>query len=291
MQGKTLKVIEYNLTYGAKDRYVNVLGFFRYRKNGNLYVIYVDLDTKYEILYYGSGHLKNNNLLAMACREDDVEIIKEYVYKVINAQNMDDFETYSLDDIEGMELISSNRLEVKLDVIRKMVELTVAKKEEKNVVVESKKVSKLPKKFIGLFLIGIIVIGGGCFYLATIIGNENIIKSVQCVKENKAKEIGAVVEETNLYSFSENDKLKNINSVIMYKFDSKSDYENFINTGKIYSYMPEFSVEHKPNVDDLTIEYIVKLDIDSSYSKPIEYESVINYYTNSGYNCSEKIEK
>ena len=57
MKGKTLNVIEYNLTYGTKTRQVNVFSLFRYKINNNLYVVYTDVDTKYELVYYGSSHI------------------------------------------------------------------------------------------------------------------------------------------------------------------------------------------------------------------------------------------
>ena len=47
MFGKTLKVIEYNLTFGTNVRMVNVFACFRYKQNGNLYVVYTDVNTKY----------------------------------------------------------------------------------------------------------------------------------------------------------------------------------------------------------------------------------------------------
>ena len=36
MNGKTLKVVEYNLTFGGTDRFVNVFGFFKYKKTRNI---------------------------------------------------------------------------------------------------------------------------------------------------------------------------------------------------------------------------------------------------------------
>jgi len=130
MNGKTLKVVEYNLTFGSSDRIVNVFSFFKYKNNGNLYVIYTDINTKYELIYYGTGHIKNNNLLTMACKIEEVEIIKEYIYKLTNNESLENFEVYNLEDINDIEIVSSNKLEIKLEVIRKLEELTIPKKEE-----------------------------------------------------------------------------------------------------------------------------------------------------------------
>ena len=55
MNGKVLKVKVSNLEFGGQDRYVNILGCFKYLPNGNIYIIYSDIDTKYNIIYFGNG--------------------------------------------------------------------------------------------------------------------------------------------------------------------------------------------------------------------------------------------
>ena len=63
MNGKVLKVVEYNLEFGKQARMVNVFGVFRYLPNNNLYIIYRDVLQDYnyvslvvpmlrEILFY-----------------------------------------------------------------------------------------------------------------------------------------------------------------------------------------------------------------------------------------------
>ena len=49
------KVVEYNLSFGNRARMVNVFGCFKYKPTNNLYIIYADVDTKYNIVYYGSS--------------------------------------------------------------------------------------------------------------------------------------------------------------------------------------------------------------------------------------------
>ena len=98
MNGKLAKVKQYNLEFGARDRFVNILGCFKYKPNGNVYIIYADTDTKYSIIYYGSGHLKESVALCMQCRnKTEEEIIKEYLFKLIQQDNLDNFELISLD--------------------------------------------------------------------------------------------------------------------------------------------------------------------------------------------------
>ena len=133
--------------------------------------------------------------------------------------------------------------------------------------------------------------GGGYFYFTTIIGNDEVVKKIQCTKEYDADEVNAVVDVNNIYNFIGNDKLQKVDSIITYKFKDQNAYETFINNGSIYNYMPEFTINHVPNSDKLTIEYIVEIQVDASYSEPTEYEELINHYKQNEYNCSEKVEK
>lgn len=295
MNGKTLRVIEYNLTFGGNDRYVNVFGFFKYKKNGNLYIIYTDVDTKYEIVYYGTSHEKNTNLLSMACKEEqEQEIIKEYIYKVINNEPLDNFDVYTIEHITGIELISSNKLEVKLDIIRQLENKTIKKteKEETNNLEnkEKKKKSNNSLKII-LILFLVVLMGGGYYYFTTIIKKETVLKKISCAKEYNSNEVNATVNIDNTYNFKENDNLEKIDSIITYKFNTKDDYEKFINDGSIYTYMPESTKKHIPNINNLTIQYITEVFVDSSYNGPVEYEEVITQNKTNEYNCSEKVEK
>lgn len=292
MNGKKLKVTEYNLTFGATDRYVNVFGFFKYKKNGNLYVVYTDINTKYEIVYYGSSHEKNNNLLSMSCKDEEQEIIKEYIYKTINQESLDDFVVFTLEDITGIEIISSNKLEVQLDVIRKLEELTIESEKEKQEEQKTPNESKKSKKVIKIILILLIIvlfIGGGYFFLTTTINSNKIVKTINCTITTNDNKINAVLEQSNTYNFTNNNKLQFTEGINLYKFNEQIDYENFINNGTVFDYMPEYAKNYTPDNDKFTIRYETRREIDSSYQEPTEYEELITYYKNRGYVCSEQI--
>ena len=292
MNGKKLKVTEYNLTFGATDRYVNVFGFFKYKKNGNLYVVYTDVDTKYELVYYGSSHEKNNNLLSMSCKDEEQEIIKEYIYKVTNNEPLDDFIIFTLEDITGIEIIASNKLEVQLDVIRKLEELTIEdenkKLEEQKNTNEIKKSKKGIKTILTLLII-VLFIGGGYFFLTTTINSNKIVKTINCTITTNDNKINAVLEQNNTYNFTNNNKLQFVEGINLYTFNEQVDYEAFINNGTVFDYMPESAEKYTPNNDNFTIKYETRREIDSSYQEPTEYEELITYYKNRGYVCSEQI--
>ena len=294
MNGKKLKVTEYNLTFGSTDRYVNVFGFFKYKKNGNLYVVYTDVDMKYELVYYGSSHEKNNNLLSMSCKEEEQEIIKEYIYKVTTQESLDDFIVFSLEDITGIEIISSNKLEVQLDIIRKLEDLTIESVQKKEEAIEQKTTNEQKKtkkgiKIILILLIIVLFMGGGYFFLTTNINSNKIVKTISCTITTNDNKINAILEENNTYSFSNNNKLQFVEGINLYTFNEQEDYENFINNGTVFDYMPEFAKSYTPNNDEFTIKYETRREIDSSYQDPTEYEELIAYYKNRGYVCSEQI--
>lgn len=292
MNGKKLKVTEYNLTFGSTDRYVNIFGFFKYKKNGNLYIVYTDIDTKYELVYYGISHQKNNNLLSMSCKEEEQEIIKEYIYKVANQLPLDDFIVFTLEDITGIEIISSNKLEVKLDIIRKLEELTIEneqkKLEEQKTTNESKKSKKGIKTILTLLII-VLFIGGGYFFLTATINSNKIVKTINCTITTNDNKINAILEQSNTYNFTNNNKLQYVEGINLYTFNEQVDYEAFINNGTVFDYMPESAKSYTPNNDNFTIKYETRREIDSSYQEPTEYEELINYYKNRGYVCSEQI--
>lgn len=297
MQGKTLGVIEYNLTFGTNTRLVNVFSCFRYKKNNNLYVIYADIETKYEIVHYGSSHIKNNSILSMSCKPEEVEIIKEFIYKLINNEELSDFEPIDLTEATGIEIISSNNLEIKLEVIRKLEELTIPvikqpEKEQPEYSAKPKKEKKNnPKNKILLvsLLIIIIILGGGYFYLSTIMSNT-VSKKIICTKDEKHALLNANLKEVTTYTFLNNNELSRVEGINTYTFNDEIDYQNFTNKGTYYKYLPNDAI---PNWDNSTNTFEVSYSetIDSSYTKPKRYEEVIDYYKNKGYSCTEKIEK
>ena len=92
MKGKEIKVIEYNLTYGNNVRLVNVLGCFKYKENDNLYIVYSDVINNYNIIYYGSSHIKDKSVLSMQCKnekdkETSIKKVKEKISEKNNFKN------------------------------------------------------------------------------------------------------------------------------------------------------------------------------------------------------------
>ncbi len=293
MNGKTLKVVEYNLTFGTNARLVDVFGCFKYIKNNRLYVIYADNNSKYNLIYYGSSHVKNNSILCMESNDSkDEEIIKEFIFKVTNKENLDGFEFISLDSIESIEIINSNKLEIKGEVLTSLVDITIPKPEikEERVTNDTPKKKSSVGKLLPIIII-LLVVGGGFLYFTNTPEKNTTIKTMNCKKSYSDDKISAKVNEESIYNFDHNDLLESIDTTLVYSF-TEDDYLEFINKGLMYQYMPDANTEGGWDKDDskFTFSVMKKLKIDSSYSKKKDYEGVLIENKNDGYTCQENIE-
>ena len=298
LNGKELKVVEYDLKFGQKPRMVNVFGVFKYRPNNNLYVIYADVDTTYSYVSYGSSHVKNDSVLSMSCNKDkDEEIIKEYIFKVTKKEKLDDFEMISLDNITDIEIISSNNLEIKKEVMNKLVDLTIPKKKEEKK--EVKKTSKKKSRFgckILIFLFLILLVAGAFYFYTKPKGNDNdVAKNIVCTKTYAHEELeGVSVDEEKTFNFNNSDSLLEVDAVTLYRFDSEENYLNFINKALYYKYMPDGSDTTggwTPDDEAHTFKMIEKIEVDEGYDDSTNYEEVLAVSRKDGYTCNENIEK
>ena len=294
VNGKELKVIQYNLEFGAKDRIVNVFGCFRYVPNGNLYLLYTDVDTKYNIVYYGSAHVKGNSILVMKCRvSEEIEIIKEYIFKVTNGEGLDNFEMVSLDGVDGIEIISSDKFEINQDVLLKLIKATIPVKEEIVEAVKEEKIVKEKKKgskILLLFLL-ILLVAGGFLYFFFVGGNsDDVAKQIICQKKYNHNTLNASVEEISTYNFNVKGVLEKVDTTMIYSF-SEEDYQEFILKGTYYRYLPDDDRSGGYKLDDQKYQFkvMIKDYVDTSYNKPTAYEEVFTYYKTQGYTCREEI--
>lgn len=290
MNGKVLKIKISNLEFGTQDRYVNILGCFKYLPNGNIYIVYSDVDTKYNIIYFGNGHVRGTQALCMEIRDkQEEEIIKEYIFKVTNKESLDNFSFISLDNVEELEIISSSKIEIKSEIFINLIDIVIPKVEVKE---ESEEIKKKPKKKVNIKLIIILllimIIGGVLFFFLTT-PRDNIEKSITCIKEYEDNTINSNVKETSIYNFDIHDKLLNIDITNNYQF-TKNNYQNFIHRGTIYKYTPSNN-EGTWSKDDTNYTFTTSIRklIDTSYNLPTNYEEVLSDNKNNGYVCTEEI--
>lgn len=296
MNGKVLKVVEYNLTFGATDRYVNVYGVFKYTKNNNLYIIYSDPNPTYNYISYGSSYIKNNSILSLATtKKEEEEIVKEYIFKIINQEPTKDFEFISLDSIEEIEIIGSNKIEVKEEVLKSLINLTIPKPKKEEI--ENQSIKPKKKKFHKItFLLLIILIGGSIYFFMTKNNDKTTevkdsIKTFICTKEYQSNTLDAKIKEENTYHFSLQENLEYIEGTKEYQFLSKDSYQDFIQNGTFNKYIEEdeknssFSQDEENNIFKTNLKTIV----DSSYNKPTNYEEALSREKADGYSCQERL--
>ena len=290
MNGKELKVAEYNLTFGANIRIVNVFSLFRYKKNNGLYVIYGDQVPTQPVINYGTSHIKGDTILSMTPKPEDQEIIKEFIFKITSSEELNDFEIISLNEIENIEIIASNHLEVKPEILTSLTDKTMPKKETE----ETEKVNKATKKkkHRVLPLLIILALGAGGYYYYTQIYNQpKETKSITCNKQENDSSINAMVITESTYNFNNNDILESIETTQTYSFQNIEAYQEFINKGLIYKYMPDDKGGYKQEDETNSIVYIVKENIDSNYTKTKDYEELLSENKRDGFTCEEKIIK
>ncbi|MDY4996898.1 MAG: hypothetical protein SO108_04285 [Bacilli bacterium] len=298
MNGKVLKVVEYNLSFGATDCYINVYGVFRYKKNNNLYIIYSDVDPSYSYVSYGSSYIKNNSILSLATnKKEEEEIIKEYIFKTIHQEPLEGFEHISLDNIEGIEIIGSNKIEVKEEVLKSLIALTIPKPKEEEKPVEEPKKKKSHKMLVLFF---ILLIGGGGYFFVNRnnipflpMENNQTAKIFSCTKEYPSNTLDATIKEENTYHFSLQEELEYVEEIKQYQFKTTDAYQEFIQEGTFNQYVDseEKNVSISHDEQKNIFQTSLKVTIDSSYNKPQNYEDALSYEKENGYTCQESLGK
>ena len=288
--GKVLKVFTNELTFGSNDDKRNVFGVFKYKKNNVYYVVYSDIKNTYNIVYYGSCYIKNDSIIVLEAKEKEHgEIIKEFIYKIVNKEELSQYEIVNLDTIETIEIVGYSKLEVKTDIEKSLVDITIPK--QIDVVVSNENNSKKKSPFAIIMLLLVIMMGGfGYYYFKS--NNkvsDDIMGVIVCKKSYSHNELPAVVNEERTFNFDSNDSLMYINNYNNYVFNNSDDYFDFVSKGLYFKYAPNDN-DGGYNLDDDKMTYSVsyKENIGSNYSYPTDYEEVLTYYNNAGYVCEEK---
>lgn len=298
MNGKVVKVKQYNIEFGAKDRFVNLIGCFKYTSNGNIYIVYSDVESKYSIIYYGSGHVKGNSTLCMKCRsKEEVEIIKAYLFKLVGNEEMNEYQEIQLDEVEELEIIDSDKIDIKPEALNAVLDKKIPKKEEEAVeptVATSKKKTKkksgFPKTLLLILLM--VIVGGGVYFMLPKPEDNTITSSITCERTYNHDELEAEVTEINKFNFNMNENLEYVDTTKSYQFDQE-EYDEFILKGTYYKYIPDDDtlVDTKNDQDNYKFTVITKVNVNETYQLPTKYEEVLKYYEDEGFSCNESVVK
>ena len=293
--GKKIKVNSFNLEFGKQAQITNVIAFYKYKEDNGLYAICCeDSNIKYGIVNYGSAYIKENTLIIIGLKEPKQEMVQELFFKVNEGKDLtDNFELQPLDSVEFVELVSPNKVELKGEVVEKVINETIELPQEEIKEKENTKINK-KKSSLPIILILLIIIGVAGYYFF-ILQNDNskkIYKSIVCTKNYRDKEYNIEVSEDNKYSFSQNDILEYVDKLSVYKFTDEDEYNDFMESGSYYKYLPEENGGITPDDNNSSFSIVERVDATKAdYKLPTGYEEVIKYYKKEGYTCEEKIEE
>jgi hypothetical protein len=265
MYGKVMKVSEYELKFGAKEQNINVFICFKSLSDGNNYVIYSKIGEEATgKIYYGLLHIDKNKIVSMQSKEGTSEIIKEVVWKLINKESLDKYQVLDTKDILKIEIIGNSVLDMKPEVIKSLVDITIPKKE---VPIENTTIKK--KKNIGTIILLVLVLIFGISYLiysnlGKLLGYGTELICEKSITNNK---LDANITKTVTIYYSRSGKREKIIDNTAYVFNDYDTYFEFKDKGEFYKYEPSGQPEGgiKWEDDTNTFRTIVNVDSDSEY--------------------------
>lgn len=279
MIGKVIKVDDYKFIYGQDTIYINIYGAFKYKKNGNKYIIYSYDDKK---LYYGSLFVKNNSIVIMTSKEDAVDIIKTFIDNIMNGKSDENFEIISLDNIVSSEIIDQNEIDMNINInINKLKDITIPKLKS----LEKDNVKRVKKKISPIWtviILVIIIVAVFLFVNPEIIMGKN--SSYLCTKSYFHDKLPATVVDNVSLVFNGQDKIVDINITSDYIFTDTAYYKEFEEKSYFYQYIKEGDT-YKFVDEDYTYKLFSKIDTEIDYFMPRDMDELISYYKNNKYTC------
>ena len=277
MIGKRIKVNDFKFKYGQETIYINVFAAFKYKKNGNKYIIYSYDNTK---IYYGSLFIRDKEMVVMLSKDDNEILFDQFITNLLNNSINNDFEIISLDNITNVQIIDEGIITNNFDIV-KLYDLTIPKENIKKEVVTTNKKKKISFSAIS-FMILIIVLALFFFFNPEVIIGKD--KSYSCIKEYNHKELSASVREEVKLTFNGVGKIKNSVVTNDYIFTDNTQYVKFKDNGKFYKYMNDGDT-YKFIDDDNTYRVISKIDNLDEYFSSDKENVLIEYYEGNNYKC------
>lgn len=280
--GKTLKVKELSSNISAKAHMVDVYAIFKEVKRGDVYAIFSDLnDTDKDILHYSSVYMKKDGLIFMDVK-DKAEVAKEFTWKFLNGQHNDGFELINFDEYSKVELISSNELMVKGEVIKKLHDNTIPVINEE----ENSRISSSTKIVIkGLSMALLVVIAFLIINKDLVMGSVNVYK---CSNSFLDTEMGATKEEIQDVSFDIKKKLSSRTITTILSFDDLEIYKKYVDSGQFYKIESKFyksDMDYKPEVEKKKVTVTEQVKLNDDYKDEIEEDKLVKKIEQEGYQC------
>lgn len=286
MKGKTLRVIELEKKIEEKEHMLDVYAVFKDLKYGNVYTIYKDNnDITSDVLHYASSHFKQSTLVVLDVKEKGKveELVKELVWNILNNVNSNDFEMLDLKDIDRVEIIGSNTLKVKDEVLSTLKKLCIPKVKQTN---DEQKT----KSSAWILALGFtIAIGIASYFVIT---HKEEFKpetfNLICTKEYEDDELNAKVDYNDTLIFNTNYELVERNIIMLYTFNSTDSYNEYKRLGLYYKINPVSSSSKMEYIDDdINNVFTIKESVttEKEYFEATEYSEVVDRMNFNNYKC------
>ena len=292
MKGKELKVSELNKTIDTKEHKLEVYAVFRDVKYGNTYAIYKDtFELTNDILHYASSHFKENTLVLLNIKNSDYveELIKEFTWDLLNGKENDKFEILDISNIERAEVISSNTLKVKNEVLVTLKEKNIPKSKKELEAMIPKPMSSARKVLVPGFTLAFLVVVA--FFIVNRDIFEPITYTLRCTKTETDDRLNATIDTTDDLIFNkENNLLLKRNITMVYTFNTKEDYEEYNSLGLYYKIEPIVnSATMTYNGDDTNNIFTIteNMTTEKEYFEPTKYDEVVERMEYYSYTCSK----
>lgn len=286
--GKSLLVSEFDLKFGQDDHLLDVYAVFKEDKRGDVLAIYSDKkDSNKDILHYASVHMKDNTLVFIDIKNKE-DIVKEFTWKLLNNKENDGFKIIDISKYKKAEIVSSNQLVVKSEVITKLLDKTIPKQNEDNK--KKKKQKKKMQTSSKILLTGISL--ALCVVVVFLVINKDILLGTNikytCTNSYLDTEVGSNKEEIQNFSFNLKNELTSRTIIIKYTFDNEEEYKNYVNVGTYYKQDAVFrgsSFRYEQDDNNKIFSIIEDVLLDDYYTGKIIKDDILKEMTNNNFQC------
>jgi len=294
--GKVLKVLELNKQIETKEHLLEVYAVFKDLKYGNTYAIYKDNnDITNDTLHYASSHFKENILVLLDIKDKErVEnLVKEFTWNLVNNKENNNFSVFDISKLEKAEIISSNNIKVRDEVLKILNEKTIPKKVDKKVLqnTTSKKISSSSKILLSGFSLAFLII----IVFFVLNGKEiftPVTIDVLCVKTEYNNVLYANVSIKDKFVFNTNNDLIERYITNTYNFDNTESYNEYKRLGLYYKYEPvvKSSTLTYTN-DDVNNIFVINdnMTTEKEYFEPTNYDEVLSFMKAKNYECNQVV--
>lgn len=286
--GKTLRVVEFDLKFGKDDHMIDVYAVFKEEKRGDVLAIYSDRnDDNKSILHYASVHLKEEGIVFIDIKDKE-ETIKEFTWKLLNNKQNEGFKIFNIEKYNKVEIVSSNSILVKPEVIKILYDKTIPKPVKQEIKKEKKKMNSSTKILLTGFSLVFLVI------LAFLITNKELLMGTgikySCINSYLDTEVGSTKQEIQELTFSVKNELTTRTIITKYKFNDYNEYKEYYNTGTYYNIKPVFmnsQMDYSPDEQNYILSVIEYVTLDKYYNGKSTKDELLEELQNNNYECQD----